>query len=57
MRKRVRLSETVLSIAASRSDQSLPLMFPLAHEKSMRALRPVSALTPVSMYCEPVASM
>ncbi len=53
----MRLSESLLFIAASRSDQSLPLMFPLAHEKSHLAFRPVSALTPVSMYCEPVASM
>ncbi len=57
MRKRVRLSETLLSIVASRSDQSLLLMSPLAHAKSICALSPVSALTSVSMYCEPVASM
>ena len=57
MRKRVRLSETLLSIVASRSDQSDFSSKSVAHAKSICALRPVSALTPVSMYCVPVASM
>ena len=47
----------LLSVLASRSDQSRPLRSRSAHAKSMLALSPVSAFTPVSMYCDPVASM
>ena len=57
MKKRERSFELLEAVQASRSDQSTPLRSSSAHAKSMMALSPVSAFTPVSMYCDPVASM